>query len=116
MWIARQKSGHQGPRCGVRERLQEGPSAGAVFGLCEGEPGLVVSGSSSGNNVANSVTDSGTVGATIAAIEEDIPSVAVSSASNDAGTIFPVENYPATAQWGARFLIGLREQGTSPLR
>ena len=77
----------------------------------KGEPDLVVSGSNSGNNVANSVTDSGTVGATVAAIEEGIPAVAFSSASNDAGDLFPVTNYRATAEWGARFLIGLRSQG-----
>lgn len=77
----------------------------------QGEPDLVVSGSNSGNNVANSVTDSGTVGATIAAIEDDIPAVAFSSASNAAGDLFPVENYRATAEWGARFLIGLRSEG-----
>lgn len=77
----------------------------------KGEPDLVVSGSNSGNNVANSVTDSGTVGATIAAIEEGIPAVAFSSASNDAGDLFPVTNYRATAEWGARFLIGLRSEG-----
>lgn len=77
----------------------------------KGEPDLVVSGSNSGSNVANSVTDSGTVGATIAAIEEDIPAVAFSSASNDAGDLFPVANYCATGEWGARFLIGLRSEG-----
>ena len=76
-----------------------------------GEPDLVVSGSNSGLNVANSVTDSGTVGAAVAAIEEGIPAVAFSSASTDDGSIFPVKNYRATAEWGARFLIGLRSEG-----
>lgn len=73
-----------------------------------GEPDLVVSGSNSGLNIANSVTDSGTVGAAVAAIEEGIPAVAFSSSANADNTSFPVENYRATAEWGARFVAGLR--------
>lgn len=75
------------------------------------EPDLVVSGSNSGLNVANSVTDSGTVGATVAAVEEGIPAVGFSSSSNADNSAFPVANYRATAQWGARFLAGLRSEG-----
>ncbi len=72
------------------------------------EPDLVVSGSNSGNNLANSVTDSGTVGATVAAIEDEIPAVAFSSSGTADFSTFPLVNYRATAEWGARFLAGLR--------
>ncbi len=72
------------------------------------EPDLVVSGSNSGNNLANSVTDSGTVGATVAAIEDEIPAVAFSSSGTADFSTFPLANYRATAEWGARFLAGLR--------
>jgi 5'-nucleotidase len=75
------------------------------------EPDLVVSGSNSGLNVANSVTDSGTVGAAVAAIEDDIPAVAFSSSATADFSTFPVGNYRATAQWGAKFLVGLRSEG-----
>ena len=72
------------------------------------KPDLVVSGSNSGNNLANSVTDSGTVGATIAAIEDEIPAVAFSSSGTADFSTFPLVNYRATAEWGARFIAGLR--------
>lgn len=72
------------------------------------EPDLVVSGSNSGNNLANSVTDSGTVGATVAAIEDEIPAVALSSAATADFSTFPVANYRATAEWGTRLIAGLR--------
>lgn len=74
------------------------------------EPDLVVSGINSGNNTASSVSDSGTVGAAMAALEEGIPAVAFSS-SGDSSWNFPVVNYRANAEWGARFLAGLRGAG-----
>ncbi len=73
-------------------------------------PDLLLSGINSGLNVANSVTDSGTVGATVAAIEDELPAIAFSTSMNDARN-FPVENYRATAEWGARFVAGLRVKG-----
>ena len=72
------------------------------------EPDVVVSGSNSGNNLANSVTDSGTVGATVAAIEDEIPAVAFSSSGTADFSTFPLANYRATAEWGAKFIAGLR--------
>lgn len=75
------------------------------------EPDLVVSGSNSGLNLANSVTDSGTVGAAVAAIEVGIPAVAFSSSGTADFSTFPVANYRATAEWGAKFLGGLRSKG-----
>lgn len=77
------------------------------------EPDLVVTGINSGNNVASSVSDSGTVGAAMAAIEEGIPAVAFSSAG-DSSWSFPVVNYREAAEWGARFLSGLRVAGLLP--
>lgn len=74
----------------------------------EGEPDLVVSGINSGANVANSVTDSGTVGAAVAAIEDDIPAVAFSTNGLSDFSAFPVANYRATAEYGARLLSALR--------
>lgn len=72
-------------------------------------PDLVVSGINSGHNVANSVNDSGTVAAAITAIESGLPAVAFSTTSN-AARIFDARNYHATAEWGARFLAGLRSR------
>lgn len=72
-------------------------------------PDLVVSGINSGHNVANSVNDSGTVAAALTAIEAELPAVAFSTTSN-AERIFDVRNYRATAEWGARFIAGLRSK------
>jgi 5'-nucleotidase len=72
------------------------------------KPDLVVSGSNSGNNLANSVTDSGTVGATVAAIEDEIPAVALSSSGTADFSTFPLANYRATAEWGTKLIAGLR--------
>lgn len=74
-------------------------------------PDLVVSGSNSGLNVASSVNDSGTVGAAIAAVEEGVPAVAFSTSGDATMSSFPLENYRATADWGARFLEGLSARG-----
>ncbi len=73
-------------------------------------PDVLLSGINSGLNIANSVTDSGTVGATVAAIEDELPAIAFSTSMNNARD-FPVENYRATAEWGARFVAGLRAEG-----
>jgi 5'-nucleotidase len=78
------------------------------------KPDLVVSGSNYGNNLAYSVTDSGTVGATVAAIEDEIPAVAFSSSGTADFSTFPLANYRATAEWGAKFITGLRPAGCSP--
>jgi 5'-nucleotidase len=73
------------------------------------EPDLVVSGINSGLNIASSVSDSGTVGAALAALEEDIPAVAFST-EFDSAFNFPLANYRATAEWGARLLSALRAE------
>lgn len=75
------------------------------------EPDLVVSGINSGANIGSSVNDSGTVGAAIAAVEDGIPAVAFSTYPTEDWSVFPPENYEATAEWGARFLGGLRKAG-----
>lgn len=77
----------------------------------KGEPDLVVSGINSGMNVASSVTDSGTVGAAVAAIEEEIPAVAFSTSGLSDNSLFPLKNYRAAAQYGARLLGALRRDG-----
>jgi 5'-nucleotidase len=76
----------------------------------EEEPDLVVSGINSGLNIASSVSDSGTVGAALAGIEHDIPAVAFSTEFNS-DFVFPLENYRATAEWGAEFLSALHAKG-----
>jgi 5'-nucleotidase len=75
------------------------------------EPDLVVSGINSGANIGSSVNDSGTVGAAIAAVEDEIPAVAFNTYPTEDWSVFPPENYEATAAWGARFLSGLRKAG-----
>jgi 5'-nucleotidase len=98
------------------------PSDTVKFGLRGGlaalagweRPDLLLSGPNSGLNVANSVTDSGTVGAAVAAIEDELPAVAFSTASTNDFSFFPIENYRATAEWGVRFVAGLRAEGLLP--
>ncbi len=74
------------------------------------EPDLVVTGPNAGLNVASSVNDSGTIGAAVAAIDDEIPAVAFSTSANADNSAFPVENYRATADWAAKFLVGLRKE------
>lgn len=74
------------------------------------EPDLVVSGINSGSNVASSVSDSGTVGAAMAALEEGIPAVALSTAFDSSFGV-PLANYRGAADWGTEFLVGLRDAG-----
>ncbi len=71
------------------------------------KPDLVVSGTNSGLNVASSVNDSGTVAAAIAAVEDDVPAIAISTAGTSA-RVYDVKNYRATADWTAAFIMGLR--------
>ncbi|AUY52985.1 5'/3'-nucleotidase SurE [Streptomyces sp. CB01881] len=74
-------------------------------------PDLVVTGINSGPNVSAQVNDSGTVGAAIAAIDLGVPAVAFSSAGDDSGVFFPLADYRATAEFGARLLAGMRTRG-----
>ncbi|WP_051716684.1 5'/3'-nucleotidase SurE [Streptomyces sp. NRRL F-5727] len=74
-------------------------------------PDLVLTGINSGPNVAASVNDSGTVGAAVAAIDQEVPAIAFSSSGDESQLYFPRENYRAHAEFGARFVAGLRERG-----
>lgn len=74
-------------------------------------PDLVVTGINSGPNVSAQVNDSGTVGAALAAVEEGVPALAFSSAGDDSGVFFPLADYRATADFGARLIAGLRARG-----
>ncbi|MFJ9444650.1 5'/3'-nucleotidase SurE [Kitasatospora sp. NPDC101235] len=74
-------------------------------------PDLVVTGINSGPNVSAQVNDSGTVGAALAAVEEGVPALAFSSAGDDTGVFFPLADYRATADFGARLIAGLRARG-----
>ncbi|MFI1712300.1 5'/3'-nucleotidase SurE [Streptomyces litmocidini] len=74
-------------------------------------PDLVLTGINSGPNVSAQVNDSGTVGAAVAAIDEDVPAIAFSSAGDETNTSFPRVNYRANAEFGARFVAGLRQRG-----
>ncbi|MGW5398810.1 5'/3'-nucleotidase SurE [Streptomyces sp. NPDC003952] len=73
-------------------------------------PDLVVTGINSGLNVSSSVNDSGTVGAAIAATDIGVPAVAFSASANADMSAHPVENYRATAAFGAKFLAGLKDR------
>ncbi|MGW3074759.1 5'/3'-nucleotidase SurE [Kitasatospora sp. NPDC001132] len=92
----------------VKLALRAGLAAKA--GWTDG-PDLVVTGINSGPNVSAQVNDSGTVGAALAAIEEDVPDVALSSVGDDSGAFFPLADYRATADFAARLLAGLRTRG-----
>ncbi|MFF0749987.1 5'/3'-nucleotidase SurE [Streptomyces sp. NPDC004267] len=74
-------------------------------------PDLVLTGINSGPNVSANVNDSGTVGAAVAAIDQDVPALAFSSAGDESNTYFPRENYRAGAEFGARLVAGLRTRG-----
>ncbi|MFB7281667.1 5'/3'-nucleotidase SurE [Streptomyces hydrogenans] len=76
-----------------------------------GAPDLVLTGINSGPNIAASVNDSGTVGAAVAAIDQDVPAIAFSSSGDASQLYFPRENYRAHAEFGARFVAGLKERG-----
>ncbi|MFD0369063.1 5'/3'-nucleotidase SurE [Streptomyces sp. NPDC127114] len=77
----------------------------------DGAPDLVLTGINSGPNVSASVNDSGTVGAAVAAIDQGVPAVAFSSSGDASNTSFPRVNYRAHAEFGARFVAGLRGRG-----
>ncbi|MFD4657099.1 5'/3'-nucleotidase SurE [Kitasatospora sp. NPDC058444] len=74
-------------------------------------PDLVVTGINSGPNVSAQVNDSGTVGAALAAVEEGVPALAFSTAGDDSGEFFPLADYRAAADFGARLIAGLRARG-----
>lgn len=76
-----------------------------------GAPDLVLTGINSGPNVSAQVNDSGTVGAALAAIDQDVPAIAFSSSGDETNTSFPRVNYRADAEFGARFVAGLRNRG-----
>ncbi|MCP3754731.1 5'/3'-nucleotidase SurE [Streptomyces sp. TBY4] len=90
----------------VKLALRGGLAAKAGW---SGAPGLVVTGINSGLNVSSSVNDSGTVGAAIAAIDIGVPAVAFSASANADMSAHPVENYRATAAFGAKFPAGLKQ-------
>ncbi|WP_199551047.1 5'/3'-nucleotidase SurE [Streptomyces sp. N35] len=71
-------------------------------------PDLVVTGINSGPNISAQVNDSGTVGAAIAAIDQGVPAIALSSSGDASQTRFPVANYRAHARFAAAFVSGLR--------
>lgn len=73
-------------------------------------PDLVLTGINSGPNVSASVNDSGTVGAAVAAVDQGVPAIAFSSSGDDSALHFPRENYRAHAEFGARFVAGLKER------
>ena len=91
----------------VKFALRRGLAAKA--GWADG-PDVVVTGINSGPNVSAQVNDSGTVGAAVAAIDDGVPAVAFSSSGDSTNTYFPVANYAANAEFGARFLAGMRER------
>ncbi|MYT73499.1 MULTISPECIES: 5'/3'-nucleotidase SurE [unclassified Streptomyces] len=74
-------------------------------------PDLVVTGINSGPNISAQVNDSGTVGAAVAAVDEGVPAVALSSSGDASQRDFPVANYRAHARFAAGFIAGLRERG-----
>ncbi|WP_225804410.1 5'/3'-nucleotidase SurE [Streptomyces sp. NK15101] len=76
-----------------------------------GAPDLVLTGINSGPNVSAQVNDSGTVGAAVAAIDQNVPAIAFSSSGDATNTSFPRVNYRANAEFGARFVAGLRQRG-----
>ncbi|MGC0329744.1 5'-nucleotidase [Streptomyces sp. SAI-170] len=92
----------------VKFALRTGLAAKA--GWTDG-PDLVVTGINSGPNVSAQVNDSGTVGAALAAIDQGVPAVALSSSGDASQTRFPVVNYRAHARFAAAFLAGMRDRG-----
>ncbi|MFH8623611.1 5'/3'-nucleotidase SurE [Streptomyces vietnamensis] len=74
-------------------------------------PDLVLTGINSGPNVSAQVNDSGTVGAAVAAIDQNVPAIAFSSSGDETNATFPRVNYRANAEFGARFVAGLRQRG-----
>ncbi|MEU2504834.1 5'/3'-nucleotidase SurE [Streptomyces sp. NPDC007863] len=92
----------------VKLALRGGLAAKAGW---KGAPDLVLTGINSGPNVAASVNDSGTVGAAVAAIDQEVPAIAFSSSGDETQMHFPRENYRAHAEFGARFVAGLKERG-----
>ncbi|MBO0515429.1 5'/3'-nucleotidase SurE [Streptomyces beijiangensis] len=93
-------------------RLALGGGLAAKTGWTDG-PGLVVSGANYGQNVASVVNDSGTVGAALAAIEEGVPAVALSS-SYDPTVTTSLEvadrTYRETGEFAADFIGQLRRR------
>ncbi|MFB8037274.1 5'/3'-nucleotidase SurE [Streptomyces sp. NPDC056004] len=73
-------------------------------------PDLVVTGINSGPNISAQVNDSGTVGAALAAIDEGVPALALSSSGDASQLTFPVANYRAHARFAAGLIGGLRER------
>ncbi|MGW2396217.1 5'/3'-nucleotidase SurE [Kitasatospora sp. NPDC001664] len=73
-------------------------------------PDLVATGINSGPNVSAQVNDSGTVGAALAAVELGVPAVAFSTAGDADNLTFPLANYRATADYGARLIAALRQR------
>ncbi|MCZ0981271.1 5'/3'-nucleotidase SurE [Streptomyces diastatochromogenes] len=92
----------------VKLALRAGLKAEAGW---SGAPDLVLTGINSGPNVSAQVNDSGTVGAAVAAIDQDVPAIAFSSSGDETNTSFPRVNYRANAEFGARFVAGLRSRG-----
>ena len=72
------------------------------------EPDLVVSGSNSGNNLANSVTELRHGRCHRGRDRGRDPAVAFSSSGTADFSTFPLANYRVTAEWGAKFIAGLR--------
>ncbi|MFB7513983.1 5'/3'-nucleotidase SurE [Streptomyces sp. NPDC056144] len=77
----------------------------------DGAPDLVLTGINSGPNVSANVNDSGTVGAAVAAVDQGVPAVAFSSSGDESQMSFPRGNYRANAEFGARFVAGLKQRG-----
>ncbi|MEV7405601.1 5'/3'-nucleotidase SurE [Streptomyces sp. NPDC091267] len=71
-------------------------------------PDLVVTGINSGPNVSAQVNDSGTVGAAVAALDQGVPAVALSSSGDASQSYFPLANYRAHARFAAALLAGMR--------
>lgn len=92
----------------VKLALRAGLAAKA--GWTDG-PDVVATGINSGPNVSAQVNDSGTVGAALAAVEEGVPAVALSSTGDDSGAYFPLADYRAAADYAARLLAGLHGRG-----
>ncbi|MEV0095772.1 5'/3'-nucleotidase SurE [Streptomyces sp. NPDC050738] len=93
-------------------RLALGGGLAAKAGWQDG-PGLVVSGTNYGQNVASVVNESGTVGAALAAIGEGVPAVALSS-SYDPTVTTSLEvadrTYRETAAYAADFIGQLKRR------
>jgi 5'-nucleotidase len=92
----------------VKFALRTGLAAKAGW---TGGPDLVVTGINSGPDVSAQVNDSGTVSAAVAAIDQGVPAVALSSSGDASQTSFPVANYRAHARFAAALLAGMRGRG-----